>query len=388
MKIIFFTHPNFIGHQSMPRYTKMLNKGLKKIGYITEVWEPTAIASTLPAPKTFKKWLGYIDQYMFFPLRVKMKLRNVDKNTLFVFTDNALGPWVPLVKKYKHVIHCHDFLAQRTVFEGIDENSTGYTGKLYQKMIRNGYSKGENFISVSKKTQTDLHRLLGFTPKISQVVYNAMNRSFSPQPLADTRILLTELTGISLIKGYLLHVGGNQWYKNRTGIVKIYNQFRLRFKLEIPLILIGTAPDEKLKKLISTSPFHEDIHSLSNCTDEMVKNAYAGASLLLYPSLDEGFGWPIAEAMASGCPVITTNHPPMTEVGENAAYYIPKITTDYNEVKWAFDASSLVYKVLTLSPENREKIVSMGLKNVERFAPEKMIAQLDNLYKQIISHSY
>lgn len=385
MKIIFFSHPKFIGHQSMPRYTQILNKGLKKNGYSTEVWSPTAIASSLPAPKTFKKWLGYIDQYIFFPLRVKMKLRNVNKNTLFVFTDNALGPWVPLVKKYKHVIHCHDFLAQRSAFEGIEENSTGYTGMLYQKMIRNGYSQGKNFISVSKKTQTDLHRLLGFTPRISQVVYNAMNRSFSPQPIADTRTLLTDLTGFSLTEGYLLHIGGNQWYKNRIGIIEIYEQLRFRFKLEIPLLLIGTAPDEKLKKLILASPFHKDIHCLSNCTDEMVKNAYAGASLLLYPSLDEGFGWPIAEAMASGCPVITTNQPPMTEVGENAAFYIPRRPTRNNVEKWAFEASSIVHKVLTLSPESRNRTISNGLKNVERFKQEKMIAQLDNIYNQIMS---
>ncbi|MEP2278376.1 glycosyltransferase, partial [Maribacter sp.] len=291
---------------------------MKKNGYRTEVWSPIAIASTLPAPKIFKKWFGYIDQYIFFPLSVKMKLRTVNKNTLFIFTDNALGPWVPLVKKYKHVIHCHDFLAQRSAFEGIDENITGYTGKIYQKIIRNGYSKGKNFISVSKKTQTDLHRLLGFTPKISQVVYNAMNRSFNPQPLAETRNLLSEATGIKLTGGYILHVGGNQWYKNRIGIIEIYDQLCLRFKIEIPLLLIGTAPDEKLEKLISSSPFQKYIYSLSNCSDELVKNAYAGASLLLYPSLDEGFGWPIAEAMASGCPVITTNQAPMTEVGEKA----------------------------------------------------------------------
>ncbi|CAN0593679.1 unnamed protein product, partial [Ectocarpus sp. 12 AP-2014] len=285
----------------------------------------------------------------------------------------------------KHVIHCHDFLAQRSAFEGIEENSTGYTGMLYQKMIRNGYSQGKNFISVSKKTQTDLHRLLGFTPKISQVVYNAMNRSFSPQPIADTRTLLTHLTGFSLNEGYLLHIGGNQWYKNRIGIIEIYEQLRFRFKLEIPLLLIGTAPDENLKKLILASPFHKDIHCLSNCTDEMVKNAYAGASLLLYPSLDEGFGWPIAEAMASGCPVITTNQPPMTEVGENAAFYIPRRPTRNNVEKWAFEASSIVHKVLTLSPESRNKTISNGLKNVERFKQEKMIAQLDNIYNQIIS---
>ncbi|MEP2279878.1 hypothetical protein, partial [Maribacter sp.] len=66
-------------------------------------------------------------------------------------------------------------------------------------------------------------------------------------------------------------------------------------------------------------------------------------------------------------------------------YYIPKRPTKNNVKKWAFEASSVVHQVLTLNPEKRNEIVSTGLKNVERFEQEKMIVQLDKLYKQIIS---
>ena len=59
--------------------------------------------------------------------------------------------------------------------------------------------------------------------------------------------------------------------------------------------------------------------------DDLVKMAYVGASLFLFPSLAEGFGWPIAEAMASGCPVITTNKRPMTEVTKGTGRLIEKM---------------------------------------------------------------
>ena len=57
--------------------------------------------------------------------------------------------------------------------------------------------------------------------------------------------------------------------------------------------------------------------------NEALAALYSGAELLLFPSLEEGFGWPIIEAQASGCRVVTTGKAPMTEVGGNAAFYLP-----------------------------------------------------------------
>ncbi|WP_282112653.1 glycosyltransferase [Maribacter stanieri] len=385
MNIIFFTHPRFLGHQSMPRFANMLVNGMKKKGHQVEVWTPKPNFHKLPATETLKKWLGYIDQFIVFPIVVKQRLKSVDKNTLFVFTDNALGPWVPLVSNMNHVIHCHDFLAQRSAFEGIDENLTGFTGKLYQKIIKKGYTKGNNFISVSKKTQSDLHKLLNFTPAVSEVVYNAMNRDFAPQKIDDTRIKVAKETGIAFLDGYILHVGGNQWYKNRIGVVEIYNELRTHFNITKPLLLVGTEPNNELLNLIVSSPFQKDIHSLSECSDEMVKNLYSGASLLLFPSLDEGFGWPIAEAMASGCLVVTTNEPPMTEVGGQAGFYIPKRPLNLNNSNWALESAGIVNDVLSLNPITHKKNVLQGIENVGRFKQKKMLEAVEEIYSKIIT---
>ncbi|MRI02118.1 glycosyltransferase [Kriegella sp. EG-1] len=384
MKVIFFTHPNFLGHQSMPRFAKMLSEGMQERGHDVMLWSPVAKFSKLPAPSFLKKWLGYLDQFLVFPRTVKKKLKTADQNSLFVFTDHALGPWVPLVADQPHVIHCHDFLAQRSATNEIEENPTSYTGKMYQKMIRNGYSKGKNFISVSKKTKEDLHRFLNTSPLVSEVVYNGMNRNFKPQNVEDVREKLSGTTNINLSSGYLLHVGGNQWYKNRVGILEIYNKLRSTSAIKLPLLLIGENPYASLVSARETSAYQKDIHFLVGANDATVRNAYAGATLLLYPSYDEGFGWPIAEAMASGCPVITTNEPPMTEVAASAAFLIPKRTTA-NKDNWAAESAKKVHQVLSLTPNERELVIKKGLENVQRFDQKNALDAIEKIYLSILA---
>ncbi len=369
----------------MPRFAKMLERGMAEKGHRTMVWSPAAKVSKVPAPKVVKKWLGYIDQFLLFPRSVKKWLKTIDKETLFVITDHALGPWVPLVSKHFHVIHCHDFLAQRSALDEIVGRRTGFTGKLYQKMIRKGYSKGDNFISVSKKTQVDLHRFLKKTPAVSEVVYNGMNRSFGQQDSGRTRNALGQILNIELSKGYLLHVGGNQWYKNRFGILEIYEELCSHHGITLPLLLVGEHPEVGLQSFRDNSPFQQDIHFLTDCDDEIVRDLYAGASLLLYPSYEEGFGWPIAEAMASGCPVVTTQKAPMTEVAGIAGVYIPArpLSVAYGK-EWAIEAAKVVKQVLSLPEKEREDLIDAGIENAKRFDQKKALDAIEDIYAKIL----
>ncbi len=76
MHLTFFTHPTFLKHQSMPRFAKMLAEGMKKRGHQVELWSPEPRFYNLPLPKVFKKWLGYLDQYVVFPAQVQKYLKN------------------------------------------------------------------------------------------------------------------------------------------------------------------------------------------------------------------------------------------------------------------------------------------------------------------------
>lgn len=367
----------------MPRYTKMLSEGMTERGHEVQVWYPRPKALKWAFFKPMEKWLGYVDQYLIFPRTVKKRIKTIGENTLFVFMDHALGPWVPLVESRPHVIHCHDFLAQRSALGEIKEHKTGWTGKLYQRMIRNGFTKGKHFISVSKNTKLDLHRFLTKDPITSEVIYNGFNQKFAPGNIPELRTKLSELAHVELTNGYILHVGGNHWYKNRPGVIEIYNTYRSSYKDTIPLVLLGNQPDKTLLESHSRSLFKCDIHFLVGMTDTILRDAYAAATLMLFPSYEEGFGWPIAEAMASGSLVITTDEPPMTEVAHCAGFYIPRSPGYTTNKKWAAEAARVVHEVLNLSSQERDTAIKKGFENASRFDQKKTLDKIEKTYTQI-----
>jgi glycosyltransferase involved in cell wall biosynthesis len=201
----------------------------------------------------------------------------------------------------------------------------------------------------------------------------------------EVRKALTEHFNLPLNNGYILHVGGNQWYKNRLGIIEIYNAWCKKYKTTLPLIFIGQKPNNDLLASYNKSPHKEDIHFLSNVSDEYVRKAYAGSSVFLFPSLAEGFGWPIAEAMASGCPVITTNEVPMSEVASDAGFYIKLRPSEPEKVDvWASESSQVLDKVLKLSSEDRNAIKLKGLENAKRFNQNDALNCIEKIYQQIL----
>lgn len=371
----------------MSRYVNMLADGMEKRGHKVDVWKPKKKFFNLPAPGFLKKWLGYIDQFIIFPYHIRRRLKACTPNTLFVFTDQALGPWVPLVKKLPHVIHCHDFLAYRSASGEFPENQTGLTGRIYQNHIRNGYSNGRYFICVSQRTKEDLEHFHLTKPIQTTIVYNGLNKVFAPHDVRHARSVLQQLVKRNLTTGYLLHIGGNVWYKNRCGVIEIYNAWRSFSQINLPLIMIGEPPSADLKKLHKQSEFKSEIHILTDINDDTLRYAYAGANAFLFPSYAEGFGWPIAEAMAAGCPVITTNEAPMTEVAGDAGFFIPRKPIDHKDSKaWAHHAAKVVEQVIYLSFNEQNNLREACLANAKRFDNEKVMNEIEEFYNYIISY--
>jgi glycosyltransferase involved in cell wall biosynthesis len=384
MRIVLIGHPLSLGSQSMPRFISMLEAGMIARGHSVEIWTPSPYLFRLPFGR-LRKWLAYIDQYIIFSLVAKFQIKKSPADTLFIITDHALGPYVPLIADRPHVIHCHDFLAQRSALGTIPENLTSSTGRMYQSFIRKGYSKGKNFISVSEKTRADLEEFLGREPEVSEMVYNGINETFLPLSVSESRAALGKLCNLELSAGYLLHVGGNQWYKNRAGIITLYEKWRDNYGSSTPLLLVGEKPSLLLLAQHKESPYKDDIHFLSEIGDQSICVAYAGASAFLFPSLAEGFGWPIAEAMASGTLVLTTNEDPMTEVAGDAAFLIDRMPIDKSlQIHWATEAAAVLQECLTLSAEERQNAVEKGLKNVSRFNLENSLTEIERIYKRVL----
>src|SRR5258707_6114071 len=157
-----------------------------------------------------------------------MALKSFSAATLFVFCDQALGPWVPLVKSRPHVVHAHDLLALRSALGDIPENPTSFTGRIYQRYIRRGFRQARHFISASKKTRDDLHRCGQVAATSSDVVYNGLNFPYEPMARHEAQEVLRTAGFPESPGGVLLHIGGNQWYKNQAGVISIYAQYVAR----------------------------------------------------------------------------------------------------------------------------------------------------------------
>lgn len=388
MRIIIFAHPAFLGSSSMPKYVNMISNGLRSRNHEVETWTPEEFCYKMPLSDKFKKYLGYLDQYLVFPLQVRARLRKSTSNTLFVFADHALGPWLPLIAPRPHVIHCHDFLAQRSAKGEITENRVKLPGRIYQAYIRRGYQKAKNFIAISYKTQKDLHRFLKMEPEISRVVYNGLNQDFRKGNKEVSRFKLGKDLRRDLSQGFLLHVGGNQFYKNRKGVIRIYEAWRRLSSKTFPLVMVGAKPDPELERLKNNSEFGSDILFAIGISDALLQAAYQGASVLIYPSLEEGFGWPVAEAMASGCLVITTNKAPMNEVGGQSCLYIERFNSEKKSLEeWAVESAQVVNRLLELPRAERERLVASGIENAKRFNTEAALDQIEAIYTEIL-HSY
>lgn len=348
-------------------------------GHTVEIWTAKSRIS-----KFLKnKWGGYIDQFILFPFEVKQRLKKENTDTLFVFADQALGPWIPLIAKRKHIVHCHDFLAQYSALNLLSDNAVGFTGKLYQAYIRRGYQRANQFICISDRTRQDLGFFMQHREYKAQVIYNGLNPLFQPTSESRETISnqLAEKYEISFSGGFILHVGGNQFYKNRVGVVEIYNQLCLSTRLS--LILIGQQPDNKLQDIIQQSTYKSDIYTLTRVDDADLVMFYQAAHFFLFPSLEEGFGWPIAEAQACGCPVVTTNLAPMTEVGGEAAIYIPRRKNE--DRSWANKSANIIMEMLKESEDVINNRREQGLKNVKRFSEHRFFDQLESCYLEVVN---
>jgi len=384
MKIVLFTHPNFLSSQSMPRFACMIQQGMQAHGHIVEVWSPEPFFYRFPLSHRFKKWLGYLDQFIVFPQQVRERLKKLPLDTLFVFSDQALGPWVPLVVDRPHVIHVHDFMALRSSLGEFVQNPMAWSGRQYQAMIRRGFGQGKAFISVSEKTYTDLQRFLPSRPQISTVIYNGLNFPFRCMTRSDYLLTLTAAGLVVPKTGFLLHVGGNQWYKNRLGVLEIYQAYVRQEENPLPLWMVGPPPTEFMKSIAKNIMGKGQVQFLTGLTNEQVCAAYSAARLMLFPSLAEGFGWPIAEAMACGCTVLTTGEAPMIEVGGDSAFYIPR-RPDNEAGNWAIQAAKQVGEILVLPLYDKQLRKEKGFKQIAQFNTEHTMNAYEQIYLQIVS---
>jgi len=389
VNLVFLAHPEFLGLRSQAHFVRMLVTACQDRGHNVQVRQPGGALQHRVRGTAAAKWAGYADQYLLFPRELRRLALSDAADTLYVFCDQALGPWVPALAHRPHVVHCHDLLALRSALGEVAENPTRATGRLYQRFIRRGFMQARHFICISRKTQLDLHRLGGAGALTSEVVYNGLNHAYAPMPDARARQLLQE-AGVPAPDGpWLLHVGGGQWYKNTPGVLALYGAYA-RAALQappatvLPLVVVGPDPTPPLAQAVANLPPGARVLFVGGLQPLALQALYARAAVLLFPSLAEGFGWPIVEAMACGCPVITTAEPPMNEVGGDVALYLPRLRDAQDMPDWSAAGAAVLQGLLNEDATRRQQRVTAALDRAARFSADGAIEAYLRIYERVL----
>ncbi|NNJ79628.1 MAG: glycosyltransferase family 4 protein, partial [Xanthomonadales bacterium] len=175
-----------------------------------------------------------------------------------------------------------------------------------------GLQRSERLIAVSSNTEKDLRQHAHIDQGRISVAPLALSSKFrfegSQGDLKEGRYPDTP---------YLLHVGNNGYYKNREGVVRIFSQ--LPEAQRARLVMAGPAPTSQLTSLIEKLGLQARVEFVIDSDDDELVGLYRRASLFLFPSLYEGFGWPPLEAMACGCPVVCSTEGSLPGVVGDAA---------------------------------------------------------------------
>ncbi|WP_287284418.1 glycosyltransferase [Okeania sp. SIO2G4] len=212
-----------------------------------------------------------------------------------------------------------------------------------------------SYISISENTARDLVKFFpDIQPDEVTVACCGVAPTFTP---ATT----TEINGFKykygISKPYFLLVGAGSNYKNAILFFQAFAQLYSKQGFEIVCTGSGLNFANEYREYAAGSVLHSLILS-----DEELKIAYSGAVALVYPSLYEGFGMPVAEALACGCPVITCANSSIPEVAGEAAIYV-----DANDIDGLTDALCEVQK-----PKVRNSLIAAGLEQVKKFSWDKM----------------
>lgn len=340
-------------------YCQWLKNHLVSEDWIVDSIAPFKVFGKGQSQGSLAKWLGYIDKYIIFPLYLLFWVRfRYDRIHI---CDHSNAMYVSFLNRSQLSITCHDMLAIDSAKGKYRQRCVSRTGQLQQKWISYGLRQIRHIVCVSRKTQKDMMESLGIEADVMEVIYNPLNRSFKKVP---PELVSSNLREMGIHGPYFLHVGGDLWYKNRLGVLRIFDELCSRMDGEdLKLVMVGAPWPAEMTSFVEEHKLRDKVLSLVGVDDERLSLLYQGAEALLYPSLEEGFGWPIIEAQAQACPVITSDRDPMREIAGASALLVDPLDTE-----------GAAQKILSHFESLKDQEEG-GLRNLERFSVDQIAQQ-------------
>lgn len=349
MKINLFKVANADPSISMHKYGNKLFDNLIKIDglEVNEVKMGLSYSNSLQ---------GIIAREVIYPLQAHGLTGDVNH-----IVDHSYGNLAYFLDPQKTVVTCHDLNA---IYFPRQSSFFGRKRFIYnvRGMLRCGY-----IIADSESTKKEIEKRFKYRGLI-KVVYLGVDEEFGLIRNLDKEKILNKFK-LPKNKQFILHTSGSKPVKNIPILIDVISQLGKNSHL----IKVGKFTSEQ-KELIQAKKLEDRIHEIGRISQEELVEMYNMADLLIVPSIAEGFGFPVLEAMKCGCPVICADNTSLPEVGGQAALYCQ-----------TYDISSYVKNInLVLSDRHlKKKMIDLGLVQAGKFSWLKTAREVSKIYHLI-----
>ncbi len=253
---------------------------------------------------------------------------------------------IPSLCPTPSVLTVHDLIPWRNPREHF---ASSMQIACYRYAMRKSVRRANVIATVSEHTRGEVLATFKVQPTRVIVVPNGVDTSTVPDHVTA-----------SSSPPYALYVGGHERRKNVAGVIRAVAEYQRRFDRRFALHLTGSLENLCKEARIACDELEtrDNITFLGAVSDEKLMREYAGATMLLMLSEDEGFGIPVIEAMANACPVIAANRTALPEVVGDAGWLV-----EPNAVNKIADA---MHKIATCD-STRKRLIQKGLSRAKQF---------------------
>lgn len=239
--------------------------------------------------------------------------------------------------------------------------------KYWRRLLYSGLKKADHIISISQATKDDLVRIYGIDPAKITPVMLGVSQEYHPRDKKECRTKL----GLPADARLILHVGTPAPRKNFIAVLKAFKS--ISSLKGISLVKVGAVSDSEERFMVQNG-IRDKVIIRDRVEKADLPFYYAGADVLAFPSIYEGFGLPVLEAMASGCPVVASNTTSIPEVAGNAAILIDP-----------YDRAGLGGKMSEIldDPNLSEKLARKGVERANDFTWERTAKETVEVYKKV-----
>ena len=249
---------------------------------------------------------------------------------------------------------------------------------LYRKLVVRSLAKADCIIAGSNFIRQDLEQCKIKVRRL-EVVYSGIDHDIFTPPIVKSENSIVEINPFAIKKPYLIYPSRMQGASKRhIELIKAFSLFKERTKGPHRLIIAGNggAYSDTVRNEAQSSPFAREIFLTGFFPHENFGDLYRNAAACIFPSVNEGVGLPVMEAMASGLPVACSSSGALQEIAGDGAVYF-----DSDSIE---DMAATIEKVVS-DTELREKLVKNGLKKAEAYSWEKTAERIVEIIQSVCS---